>query len=418
MIYTFSGIISNGINFLLIPVLTFYLTKEDYGYLGLILSVVVILRVYIGLFPASFLIVKYSVYGKKRIAKYMSNIFIILSVTYFICLSILFLIEDLIFTNLENSTQLLFLISIYATFSVIFRILGVIIQLEKNAIKYAIFQLIWVISSISLALVLIINFNWGWQGKFYAELLILTFLASYSIYYFIKNRYLVFDFSIIKIKELLFYLFPLTFAVVGSFLMGTIDKVILSKYMNLEAVGIYAIAMTMSVIINIVFDSAMKSWEPYFFEKLNRGTKEDLRVVVRVVFIYKMFVLIFTLFYLFIISHIFSFMVDEKFSDALLYIPILVMAFFFEGLRKSLAGFLTQENRVKTLGFINFLSAILNITLNILWIPEYGIYGAAYATLTSFATLYVITFYCALSHSKLSWSLFKKEIVIDKKIKK
>ncbi len=415
IIYMLSTILSRGINFLLIPVLTYYLTKEDYGYLGLILSVVVILRVYIGLFPSNFLIVKYSAYGKERIGKYMSNIFIILAVTYFICLFILLIVEDSIFTNIDNSSQLVFLISIYALFSVIFRIFSTIIQLEKNAIKYAIFQFIWIISSVSLGLLLIIEFNWGWEGKFYSQLLMLFCLAVYSIYYFIKNKYFILDFDIKKIKELFFYLFPLTFAVVGSFLMGTIDKVILTKYMNLEAVGIYAIAMTMSIIINIVFDAAMRSWEPYFFEKLNRGTKVDVKVVVRAVLLYKVFVLIFTLFYLFIVPYLFSFMVDDKFSEALIYIPILVIAFFFEGLRKSLAGFLTQENRVKTLGLINFLAAMLNIVLNIIWIPEYGIFGAAYATLVSFAALYIITLYCALSHSKLSWSLFKKDIVIDKK---
>ncbi len=408
IIYTLSTIISRGINFFLIPVLTYYLTKEDYGYLGLILSIVVILRVYIGLFPSNFLLVKYSACSKEEIGKYISNIFIILVATYFMVLGILFLTEGLIFDNIEDSKTLLFLISIYALLSVIFRMLSTIIQLEKNALKYALFQFLWVATSISIALVLIIEFDWGWRGKFYAELFILLCLAIYTVYYFIKNRYLIFDFSRDRLKELFFYLFPLTFAVVGSFLMGTIDKVILSKYMNLEAVGVYAIAMTMAVIINIVFDAAMKSWEPYFFEKLNRGSLADMKMVVKVIILYKLFVILFSLFYLFIIPYIFDFMVDDKFSEAMLYIPILVIAFAFEGLRKSLAGFLTQENRVKTLGGINFLAAILNIILNIILIPKLGIYGAAYATLISFATLYIVTFYLALSHSKLSWRVLKR----------
>ncbi len=358
-----------------------------------------------GLFPSNFIIVKYSLYGKELMSKYMSNIFIILASTFFLTFFILILLRDYLFSDFQDSFFLIVMIVFYTLFSVIFSIFNTIIQLEKNAIKYAIFQFIWVLASISIALLLIIQFHWGWKGKFYAELTILFLLTLHTLYYFVKNKYIVFDLDIEKIKELVSYLFPLTFFVVGLFIMGTIDKIFLAKYMNLEAVGIYAIAMTMSIIVNVVYDSVMKAWFPFFYEKLNHGQTEDMHFVIKTILLYKVAVIVFMLLYLFLIPYIFDIMIDEKFNEALLYIPILVIGFTFEGLRKPLAGFLTHADKVKTLGAVTFIAAIINILLNIALIQEYGIYGAAYATLFSFAFLYFATLYFVHKHCKISWTL-------------
>ena len=42
LIFTLSTIFNKGINFFILPILTYYLTKEDYGSLGLIVSIVTI----------------------------------------------------------------------------------------------------------------------------------------------------------------------------------------------------------------------------------------------------------------------------------------------------------------------------------------------------------------------------------------
>ena len=89
-------------------------------------------------------------------------------------------------------------------------------------------------------------------------------------------------------------------------------------------------------------------------------------------------------------------MVDEKFMEALYYIPWLVIAFSLEGLRKPLSSFLMHKNMVKTLGAITLFSALINIVLNIIWIQKYGISGAAYATITSFVILYIMTIYLVM----------------------
>jgi len=92
---------------------------------------------------------------------------------------------------------------------VIFNIFNTIVQLEKNAVKYAIFQSLYLFLSLGIALLLIIYFHFDWRGKFYAELFILSLIAIYAISYFIKAGYVRFEPSADKLKELFAYLFPM-----------------------------------------------------------------------------------------------------------------------------------------------------------------------------------------------------------------
>ncbi len=401
LIFTLSTFLNKGLNFFILPVLTHYLTRDDYGHLGFIVSVVAIASIYIGLWPGNFLMAKFSSYGKEQMQGYLFNILVITLISFFVVMGFMFAVKNLLFVNFHDPGKLIVLISVYTLFVVVFNIFNTIVQLEKNALKYALFQSLYLFTSLGLALVLIIWFKFDWRGKFYAELFVLSLIAAYALYYFVHAGYLRFAFSWLKIKELFNYLFPMTFHVIGLFIMGTIDKVFLARYLTLDAVGIYTIAMTMSIIINILFDSAIKAWEPYFFEKIVEPTKENMRFIFMTVLLYTLFVIVSAVVYVYVVPYVFSVMIDAKFSEALAYIPLLVIGFSFEGVRKPLASFLMHQNRVKTLGFISLLAAGLNIVLNIVLIQQYGIAGAAYATIASFAFLYFVTIFLVAKYYPL-----------------
>ncbi len=405
IIFVFGTIFNKGMNFFILPILTYYLTKEDYGMIGLITSVVTISAIYIGFFPSTFIMVKYSKFGKEKMAKYVSNILIIMLITFLIVCGVLYLFKDYIFTSYQDSGYLVIYIAFLCFFQVFWQQLSTIIQIEKDAIKYVLLQFMQTIAIIGLMLLLITQFSWGWKGKFFAELFIFFLSTLYAIYYLYKNRYFEINFDMSKIRELVKFLFPLSFYVVGLYIMGTVDKIFLANLISLEAAGIYAIAITMSIIINMVFDAILKAWEPYLFEFLNSNSYSDKIQAVKGIYLFSLFVIVFMLFYMIIVPYLFHFMIDEKFNEALLYLPILIIAYSFEGLRKPVTELLNHLDRVKTIGTITFLAAILNVVLNIYLIPIYGIYGAAYATAISFGVLYLITLFYALKHCHLPWLL-------------
>lgn len=391
-LYIASVLFSKGINFALLPILTHYLTKEDYGILALLMAIVTISSIYIGFFPQTFIITRYAQYGKEKISEYMHSIMLIIISSYMITLFILLLFQNVLLPDtLNHKSFMLFAVSIYALFSVLFNMIDTILQVEKNALKFATLQTIQSLSAASLTLLLVIEFSSGWMGKFFSELFVLGTISIYTIFYIIKHNYYRHLFDVNKIKELLNFLFPLSFNVLGLYILGTVDRIFISNFIGLEAAGIYAVAIAMAFVVNMVYDSIVKAINPFFNEYLAEGSKEGRWKAVKLTYLYSLMCLIVLTGFLLLLPYVFHWMIDPKFQDALRYIPLLAIALTFEGLRKILSGFYTFYGKVKTIASFTIFTAILNIILNYFLINAHGIMGAVESILITFILLYVIT---------------------------
>ena len=409
MIYVLSLLFNKGLTFLLLPVLTFYLTKEDYGVLGLVTAISTMASIYVGFFPSGFLLARFAQYGKEKMAEYMHHMLLLTIATTSLVLLILIGFQHyLLPEHLENKTILMVVITLYAMFTIFFRFIDTLLQVEQNAIKFAVLQTLQSVGSLGLVLVLIIEFSYGWKGKYYAELLILFFVFIYAIYYIVKNQYYKYNTDYKKLKELFVFLFPLTFSVLGLYLMGTIDRIFISNMLGLEAAGIYNVAITMAIIINMVYDAISKALNPILYENLVKDQKDSRIKIVKLIYLYSFVcIAIFALLVLFL-PYVFHLMVNEKFEEALILIPILAVGFTFEGLRKVLEAPLVFKHKVKSLAAITLIAGLINIILNYFLIKIYGINGAAYATLISFLVLYIISFILVVKEIKLPWFLTEK----------
>ena len=409
MIYVLSLLFNKGLTFLLLPVLTFYLTKEDYGVLGLVTAISTMASIYVGFFPSGFLLARFAQYGKEKMAEYMHHMLLLTIATTSLVLLILIGFQHyLLPEHLENKTILMVVITLYAMFTIFFRFIDTLLQVEQNAIKFAVLQTLQSVGSLGLGLVLIIEFSYGWKGKYYAELLILFFVFIYAIYYIVKNQYYKYNTDYKKLKELFVFLFPLTFSVLGLYLMGTIDRIFISNMLGLESAGIYNVAITMAIIINMIYDAISKALNPILYENLVINQKDSRIKIVKLIYLYSFVcIAIFALFVL-ILPNVFHLMVNGKFEEALILIPILAIGLTFEGLRKVLEAPLVFKHKVKSLAAITLIAGLINIILNYFLIKIYGINGAAYATLISFLVLYIISFILVVKEIKLPWFLTEK----------
>ena len=406
MIYVVSLLFNKGLTFVLLPVLTYYLTKEDYGVLGLVTAISTIASIYVGFFPSGFLLARFAQFGRDKMAEYIHHILLLTIASTSLVLLILIGFQDyLLPDHVENKTILMVIITLYALFTVAFRFIDTILQVEQHAIKFADLQTFQSVGALGLGLVLIIEFSYGWKGKYYAELLILFLVFLYAIYYMVKNKYYKYNTDYKKLKELFVFLFPLTFSVLGLYLMGTIDRIFISNMLGLEAAGVYNVAITMAIIINMVYDSISKALNPILYENLVKNELSNRIKIVKLTYLYSIVcVVIFGLFILFL-PYVFHLMINEKFEEAILLIPILALGFTFEGLRKVLEAPLVFKHKVKSLAVITLLAGLINIVLNYFLIKLYGIDGAAYSTLISFSFLYLISFILLVKEIKLPWLL-------------
>lgn len=404
LIYTLSTVFVKAIPFLLLPIFTKYLSKEDYGILGTIASLTAIIGIYIGLKPSLFIIVRGPQLSKREIAEYISNIIVLSSFLFLIVTIILLVFKPIFFANLDY--YILILISCMALLNIAAEILDTIFQIEKKAINYAILQVLKMVIIISISLFLIVYLSWGWEGRYLAGIIVSIFVLIYAYKYLRNDGYLVVSISKQKIKELVIYLFPLTFHVLGLALMASIDIIFLGNMLNLEVAGVYTVAYSMGAIIGIVHDALLKVWSPEFYKRIKNANIEIKVKLVKFTYVYILASILLLTVFIFIVPYVFMLMVDDKFSSALHIVPIIAMGLTFESFRKLFIGYYYNKGKNWLIAMMTLSSGVINIILNYFLIPIYGIDGAAYATVISYCIVFLLTLVKLSDIETMPWTQF------------
>ena len=83
---------------------------------------------------------------------------------------------------------------------------------------------------------------------------------------------------------------------------------------------------------------------------------------------------------------------SPEFHQASDFVPLILLAYFFNGVYLQLAVGLLIEKKTRTIAGYSLLTAMANLALNFLLIPEFGAWGAALTTLLSFMVLSMLVF--------------------------
>lgn len=173
-----------------------------------------------------------------------------------------------------------------------------------------------------------------------------------------------------------------------------VDQVMIKEMIGAEAVGQYAAAVKLSeawyfipmVIVSSLFPaiiSAKKQSEELYYERLQKSY--DLMVWLAIAIALPM---------TFLSDWVVDLLYGEQYSQAGSVLMIHIWAGVFVFLGVAFSNYLTNENLTIKSFLRTFLGAIINVALNLVLIPRYGIKGAAIATLFSqFTANYIYDFF-------------------------
>ena len=218
---------------------------------------------------------------------------------------------------------------------------------------------------------------------FSLEKLILS-AGLWMLYHQRKGSILKWTFDKSRAKQLLHDSWPLMFSTIAVTIYMRIDKVILKELMNSEAVGIYDAAvrlcegwyfipMAISSSLFPAIVNAKKKSEKFYNDRLQK--LYDLMVFISVGIALPV-----TLFS----EQIITLAYGENFIDAASVLTIYIWAGVPVFLGTANSQYLINENFTKISLARTVIGMILNIALNFILIPLYGLKGSAWATLISY----------------------------------
>ena len=399
IIYITASFLSRGIGFLLLPILTRYLSPEEYGLVAMFTLWVAILQPLLHINTTSAIVRFYYDENKEGIAKYI-GISIITIFTMSLVMGFLTIIfYPLIKPYLSLPLSWLEIGIIGTVFFIFYNLLLGLLRVREKAITYSTYQIIYALITAGISIYLIVKLNMTWRGRVIG-IVITNILMGTVAYTILKQKnFISFVIEKEKIKSLLHFGAPLILHNLAGILAISVDKIFLNKMISTSVVGIYNVAATYAIIIGTIANSIHIAFVPYAYKKLKEKKSTP---------VWKTgFLVVATIFTLFLILYLaaplfFNYYVGKEFSKASKYFIFLGLSEAFISIYYLGATFNFWYRKTIYISSITVAKFLLNVALNYLLIKGIGDVGAAVATL-------IASIFAALAAITLGWYLNTKE---------
>jgi len=194
-------------------------------------------------------------------------------------------------------------------------------------------------------------------------------------------------------KKILIYSLPLVFSASIYMLIRWADIMIIGYFYGPVLVGVYDVATLGSLFLFILPEAVLYMFIPIMTRFYKKKRKKDFKGLInRSVFYIFIITIIPALIMILFPERIIRILLDERYIDASLPLAILTAGVFFRIL------FMPHSKAILVYGksvytfYINLIATIFNIIFNIIFIPVYGIIGAAVVTSLSYVLIGILSY--------------------------
>ena len=212
----------------------------------------------------------------------------------------------------------------------------------------------------------------------------------------------------IKLKEILLISSPMLLISGMHLVMSQADIIIIGMYMSEKDVGIYAIAIKITLLTSFVLNAVNSVVSPKFSQYYHANDMVALKKTVKdssnLIFYSTFPILIILLMFSKYILGIFG----EEFKEAYFILFIVLFGQIINILFGAIDNFLSMTGNQIFFQYILIFGLIINVLLNLLLIPSYGLIGAAIATTISFViwkVLAIILMYKKFGFTTISFKI-------------
>jgi O-antigen/teichoic acid export membrane protein len=380
----FGRFILQGISFFTIPIFTRLLTASDYGKVAVytawvsFFSLIVGLQTYGSIGNAR---IKYN----DKINSYLSCI-ITISITSFILILLIvvvFIRQLSYLLDLREDLVILLVVQSFASFCISFYTAKLVQY--KQAVSNIVLSLAVSLSSTFLSMLFLVfsSSNVKYASKIYANAIPIIITGIIIIcYIYIKGKK-IYDRQ--YWKYCLFLTLPLIFHGTGGLILVQSDRILLQRFIGEEVAGIYSFAYNMAMVVQIIWGSFNTSWIPFYFDyKKNKRNKD-------IIFHSRNYVITFSIIvmgFILLSPEVYKIMAPQEYWQGIQLIPLIVSAYYLNFLYGFPANFEFFHEKTYLISIGTISAAVINIGLNIVFIPKYGGTGAAITTLISYVFLF------------------------------
>lgn len=371
------------VSFITLPILTGYLTKDEYGVYDLVLVIVSLLL------PVATLQIQTAAFrfildvrdDEEETDSIITNIYAFSAFSSFIVIVFFY------FTLRQYYSFNVLLLTLYLITDIALNITMQIIRGLSLNFFYSISAITNTTVQMLLLVICVRVLNYGIDGAIFSLLCaqfvsILFLFTSTKIHKRIHLKYL----DKKKIKALISYSWPMVPNSLSMWVMRVSDRLVISLFLGSSANAVYAVANKLPQILTIAQTTFSMAWQ----ENASIVSKDDDASA----YYSTMFAVLFNVMcglmgiLISLTDLMFKLLVSDEYNDSLVHVPILYMAMLFFGLSSFLGGIYIAFKKTKSIGVTTIVAATINLLVNIAFIKHIGIFAASISTLACYIFLF------------------------------
>jgi O-antigen/teichoic acid export membrane protein len=263
--------------------------------------------------------------------------------------------------------------------------LGQVLRNEFRAIPFTVLNLATVALTVSLGVTFVAFFRLGplgvLIGTFVAQLAMLPFRAWTVRDAFGRQV----DLSLLR--RLLAYGIPLVPTSLAFWVFLTSDRILLGRLSTLDQLGLYSVAVSLVGLANVAIAALGQAWTPHLirmFEENRDGAARFVgRMLVYSVAGFGFLAVTFTAF----APEVLDVLSGEGFHGAAAAVGPLALGMVAFASNQMTAAGISLMKRTSYLALHAWIAAVINVALNFVLDPPFGMLGAAWATAIAYAYL-------------------------------
>lgn len=414
VIFVLFELINKAVPFLLLPILTRYLTPDDYGIIASFTAFISFLAIFIGLSGHGAIDSNFFRLEKSRLGIYVANVLIILLLTTLLSLASIFIFSDIIKSKLAISFEWQVLAIIIALGQFITLINLSLWVIEQKPLQFGIYQFLQTILITVISIVLILGYSYNWEGQLLGTVIGTLIFSFLSLIVLFKRGYIHFKIDKLYMKDFFKFGIPMVPHQLASWLRSQGDKFIIISILGNSATGLFSVGQQMGLVMSILMSSLNKALCPILFKLLSSDISSNSRSkLVKYSYLLFLGILLIGVSLIVLVQFLYPYFLGNEFQDSLFLTQLIILGFMLEGCYYVVVNYIFYFKKTPSLAKITFAISIIHVAISFLFVNLYGIVGAGYALVISGLMQFILIWHLSNKIYPMPWFSFwrKNEIL-------
>ncbi|RTL56005.1 MAG: hypothetical protein EKK46_05300 [Rhodocyclaceae bacterium] len=401
--YLLVNIVSGAIPFLMLPVLTRYLSPEDFGTVAIYTTLSAVISALFTLGVNGAISRIYFDLTEDKFAEFIGTCMVLVACSAAVITIVMFLLADLITGATKFPSAWLWAVAITACAQSAINVALSMFQVRGLVRQFAVVQLSQSLLLAIFTLVLVAGLSFDWRGRVVAQAISSGAAGCAVVFALIRYYGVPVRFEAQYGCKALRYGLPLVVHVLSGIAISLVDRFIIARLLTLRDTGLYAAAGQVTAALIFVIDAFNRAYAPWLFSALASNDLEIRHKVIRGTYIYFVVVWLVSMLFAFVMSRLMGLFLGEKYIAASTYIVWMAAAAAFMGMYYMVTLYIQYSKRTEYLATITLSVGIFNVILCYAFVDLWGGIGAAYASTTAQACMFFLSWLVAARLVPMPW---------------